>query len=181
MKKSLEPLISIILFALVLFFVFVAITRGQSSAVATGGQFSVEKQVVAGGGNAMTRLAFTHEGTAGQTIAGTKSTGGNYSLYSGFWTPDDLSPTAATAVVGGRVTTADGRGIRNARLTLTLPEGTARTAISGPFGNFQFEDVPVGTNCVVSVFSRRFGFARASILVEVIDDVRGLEFIADDE
>lgn len=178
MKKRIEPIVSIIIFALVLFFVFVAITRGQSSIVATGGQFSVEKQVVAGGGNAMTRLGYSHEGTGGQTVAGTKSTGGSFQVYAGFWTPEDFAPTAATAVVAGRVAMADGRGIRNARVTLNLPDGSTRTTVSGSFGYFQFEDVPVGTNCIVSASSRRFSFAQSTILIEVVDDVRGIEFVA---
>ncbi|MBK8149396.1 MAG: carboxypeptidase regulatory-like domain-containing protein [Acidobacteria bacterium] len=179
MKRKIEPLVSVLLLALILFLVFVAITRGQTSEiVASGGQFSVEKQVVAGGGNAMSQSALDQTGTGGQTIAGVRSSGGTFYLYSGFWTPEDFAPTAALAVVGGRVLTADGRGIRNARVTVTFPNGTTRTAVSGSFGYYGIAEIPVGATYVITVMSKRFTFVQQTVVREVVDDVRDIDFIA---
>ncbi len=176
MRRRIEPVISIIILALILFFVFVGITRGQSGA--SGGPFTVEKQVVAGGGNAMTQSNLDHGGTGGQTVAGIRSTGGSFQIYSGFWTPEDFAPTAATAVISGRVKTADGLGIRNARLTVTFPDGTIHEVVSGSLGTYQFAGIPVGATYVITVTSNRFRFASQTILTEVNGDVSGVDFIA---
>lgn len=179
MRKKLEPIVSIIIFALALFIVFVAITRGQTGqVVAAGGQFALEKQVVAGGGNAMQRLAYAQEGTGGQTVAGGKSTGGTFQVYSGFWTPDDFAPTAATAMISGRVTTADGSGIRNALVTVTLASGETRSAVTGSLGRYAVTDVPVGDFCVIEVRSKRFTFQSPTVVREIFEDVRDLDFVA---
>ena len=39
------------------------------------------------------------------------------------------------------VLTADGRGLRNATVTIIDAEGNRRTATTGSFGNYRFEDV----------------------------------------
>lgn len=57
---------------------------------------------------------------------------------------NELIPTAATAAVSGRVTTADGRGIRNAIVTITDKGGLDRAATTATFGYIRFDSVPVG-------------------------------------
>jgi Tol biopolymer transport system component len=69
------------------------------------------------------------------------------------------APTAASVSVGGRVLTAEGRGIRNARVTLTNSAGETRTVLTGAFGNYRFTDVPVGGSYVISAAAKRFTFA----------------------
>ncbi|HEY8561659.1 MAG TPA: hypothetical protein VIL74_14885, partial [Pyrinomonadaceae bacterium] len=102
--------------------------------VASGGAYVLEKTVAAGGGNVKQAGAVSEAGTTGQTIAGAKSTGGQFALHSGFWTPDDFAPTAAHVVLGGRILTAAGLGIRNAQITITFPTGETRAAKSTAFG-----------------------------------------------
>ncbi|HNU08950.1 MAG TPA: carboxypeptidase-like regulatory domain-containing protein [Pyrinomonadaceae bacterium] len=182
MKKLLEPIVSVLILALILFILFVAVSRGQSlGIVASGGQFALEKQIVAGGGNSMTQSAFVQQGTGGQPISGTRSAGGPFQLYSGFWTPDDLVPTAATASISGRVITASGRGVRNAVLTFASPLGEFRSTTTGSLGYFSFAELEVGSTYVLTITSKRFTFANSVLLIEVNDDVRELVFTAREE
>ena len=145
----------------------------------SGGSFILEKQVVAGGGNQMQQSLMDQSGTAGQAIAGYKSSGGNFSLYSGFWTPENLAPTAANVVVGGQIKTADGRGIKNVLVTITFPGGQTRTAVSGAFGYYRFADIPAGEIYLFSVLAKRFTFAQASQTRQILDDTQDIDFVAD--
>jgi len=69
------------------------------------------------------------------------------------------APTAASVSVGGRVMTLNGRGIRNARVTLTNSAGETRTVLTGAFGYYRFTDIPVGESYVISAAAKRFTFA----------------------
>ena len=86
-------------------------------------------------------------------------------------------PTAAGASISGRVTTADGRGIRNARLVLTdAATGEVRSTLSSPFGYYRFYDVAVGRTYVVSVASKRFRFDPR--VLALLDNLADLDFTA---
>lgn len=162
---------------LVLLLILAAVARGQSI-VASGGQFALEKQVVAGGGNAMNQAAMSQSGTGGQAVSEGRSLGGNFTLYHGFWTPDDFAPTAAGAVVAGTVRTADGRGIRNAVVTIAFPDGQTRTTVTGSLGRYFFAEIPVGSGYLISVRSKRFSFPSPTIVREVYDDISDADFVA---
>jgi hypothetical protein len=90
--------------------------------IVASGAFTLEKAVVAGGGSAKQGASLGEHGTTGQSIAGIKSNGGQFSLYSGFWTPEELAPTAASVNVGGSIKTAAGKGIRNVKINRTFSE-----------------------------------------------------------
>ena len=49
----------------------------------SGGTFSITKSVIAGGGGRVAGGTFTVDGTIGQSVAGTTSAGGAFSLKSG--------------------------------------------------------------------------------------------------
>jgi len=154
-------------------------TFGQ---IAAGGGFTLERSVVAGGGGAASSNgAFSVAGTGGQSAAGTSSSNTPFSQRSGFWTADQLAPTAAGVTVEGRVATADGRGIRNARVTMTAPDGTSRAVVTGSFGYFRFADVSAGDIYIFSVSAKRFTFAAPTQVLTVVDNVAGLSFVADPE
>jgi hypothetical protein len=93
---------------------------------------------------------------------------------------DDIiygEPTAATVArvsVSGRVMTAEGRGIRNARIIMTDQHGASNVVQTGPRGEFEFANVLTGESYVVTVSSRRFSFEPRSISVN--DNVSGLVF-----
>jgi hypothetical protein len=154
--------------------------RPPAEIVASGGAYVLEKTVAAGGGNVKQAASRNETGTTGQTIAGAKSSGGQFALYSGFWTPDDFAPTAAHVVLGGRILTAAGLGIRNAQITITFPTGETRAAKSTAFGYYRFAEIPSGATYVISVAAKKFAFSNATQIRVVEDETLDLDFVADE-
>lgn len=70
-----------------------------------------------------------------------------------------LAPTAASVSIGGRVTTARGRGIARVRVLLTDLSGETRTALTNSFGYFRFEAVAAGENYILEARHKRYTFA----------------------
>lgn len=147
--------------------------------VSSGGAFTMTKTVIAGGGREKQLSPMSEHGTTGQTIAGVRSSGGNFTLYSGFWTPDDFAPTAATVTVGGRILTADGNGIKNVSVIITSSNGQTRTAVSGSFGYYTFFEIPAGETCIISVSAKRYTFSSPTQVRTVLEDVMDVNFVAD--
>src|SRR5690349_20461911 len=52
----------------------------------SGGTFVIQKSVIAGGGDHSTGGTFILDGTIGQAVAGTQSSGGSFNVVGGFWT-----------------------------------------------------------------------------------------------
>lgn len=142
----------------------------------TGSTYRIESSTIATGGGSGMGGNFTLDGTAGQRVAGGTAEP-SYSVYSGFWTPS-LTPTAASVPIGGRIITAAGTGIRNVRLTLTNSRGEIRSALTGPFGYYRFDDVPVGEVYVLTISSKRYVFPGSPAIVNVSDELFDLDFIA---
>lgn len=149
-------------------------TFGQ---IATGGTLTLEKAATANGGGEVSGGIYSVTGTAGQPVAGVASIGTGFSLQHGFWTRD-LAPTASMASIRGRLTTADGSGIRNAVVTLQRADGTFRTTLTASLGYYFFNDVESGQSYVLSVASKRFAFSQPSRIVNVGDDVVDVDFVA---
>lgn len=165
---------------LVLLLLLIVSARGQSAESAlSGGQFSVTKTAVAGGGSEMQNNQTKVNSTIGQTVAGKQSSGGTFTLYSGFWTPEDFAPTAATAVVGGQIKTAGGRGIRNVRVTITHPDGQKQTTLSGSFGYYRFTEIPVGATYVIGISAKSYIFSQRVQIYTILGDTQDVDFIAD--
>lgn len=92
----------------------------------------------------------------------------------------NTTPTAANAAIGGRVMTANGRGIRNARLMLvggSLSE--PRYAFTGVSGYYRFDDLPTGETYVLTVFSKRFVFAQSSVVVNLTEELTEANFTSE--
>lgn len=87
--------------------------------------------------------------------------------------------TAAEVSVSGQVLTAEGRGLTNARVTLTEADGTTHVIVTGRRGAFTFSEIPSGQTVVVNVASRRFTFSEPNRVVQLNDDVVGLDFVAE--
>lgn len=89
-------------------------------------------------------------------------------------------PTAANANLAGRIVTADGRGISNARVILSASAlGEPRVALTNPFGYYTFGDLPAGQTYVVTVGSKSYTFAVPSRVITLNDSVDNADFIAD--
>ncbi len=85
---------------------------------------------------------------------------------------------SATATVSGRVLTSDGRGLRNASVTMTDSQGNLRSATTSSFGTFLFDNVTTGSTYTFRVQSRLFRFGTQSVLINVnqtLPDFVGLE------
>lgn len=98
----------------------------------------------------------------------------------GGWQIEFMPFTAAGVSLSGRVTTADGRGIRNARVVISgngLPE--PRTVATGSFGYFSFQGLTAGQTYVVTVNSQRYTFSVPSRVITLVDNVDDADFVAD--
>lgn len=82
----------------------------------------------------------------------------------------------AVASAGGRVLTQSGRGVFNARVTITDIEGNKRTAITNPFGYYRFDGIATGANYTISVRSKSYTFASQSM--QINGNLNGVNFIA---
>ena len=89
------------------------------------------------------------------------------------------SPKALAVGINGQVRIANGSGIRNALITITAQDGSARVARSSSFGYYRFDDVLAGETYIVSIATKRFSFSQPTIVVSVLDEIAGLDFIAD--
>ena len=166
-----------VIFALIIFANF------ADAQIASGGNYTIEKSVTATGGasgnSASVGGIYTVEGTIGQNAAGTKQQNSSYNFQPGFWTAAPIAPTAASVNLGGRILTANGSGIRNARVVLTMPDGTTRTAISTTFGYYRFADIPVGQTYILTAYSKRFIFANPTQILTPFEERGDIDFIAD--
>lgn len=161
-------------------------TLNVFTAAQTGGAFDLSHSVIASGGGSNSTgssggQTFRVDGTVGQNLAGTISTGpngqgGQFLVRGGFWAFQAPAPTAATVSVSGRVSTADGNAVFRARISLTDSSGVTRTAMANQFGYYRFDDVEVGQTYFVSVTAKRYQFVPRAVFVQ--DELSDLDFIA---
>lgn len=90
-----------------------------------------------------------------------------------------VSPTAASVSVSGRVLTISGRGLTNAAVTMTSASGNRRTTRTSTFGNFRFNEVEAGQTYIFNVVSKRYRFAPQ--IVTVMEDLTELNFTPQSE
>ncbi len=82
------------------------------------------------------------------------------------------------ATVSGRVLTSDGRGLRNATVSITDSNNVGRTATTSSFGFFSFANVATGGAYTFRVASRLYRFNSQTITVNgdlTLPDFVGLE------
>ncbi len=87
-----------------------------------------------------------------------------------------VAPTAALASAAGRVVTAFGRGVSNARVTLTDQNGVVRMTRTNSFGYYRFNDVETGQTYVFNASHKRYEFVPR--VVSIGENLSGLDFIA---
>jgi len=165
-------------------FIFSATVSIADSQIASGGNYAIEKSVIAGGGasgnTASAGGSYQIEGTAGQSAAGTKQQNGGFEFHPGFWNAaPTFVPTAAEVNVSGRVLTANGGGIRNVLVTMVKSSGESRTVLSGALGCFQFDDVAPGEIYIFSVSAKRYAFSQPIQVRSISGDTDDIIFTAD--
>ncbi|MEP6789446.1 MAG: carboxypeptidase-like regulatory domain-containing protein [Acidobacteriota bacterium] len=144
----------------------------------SGGPFEITKSVIAGGGGSASGGTFTLDATLGESFGGTVLTGGNFSLGSGFWA-NGIVPAAANVAVSGRVSTPDGRGLRNAIVKLSDPNDplfVTRSVATSASGLYSFDNVQSGRTYSVKVFSKLYRFNPLSVPVGS-NDLTGVDFV----
>lgn len=80
--------------------------------------------------------------------------------------------------ISGRISDASGRGIRNARVTLTDADGDKIIQHTRTFGHYRFFNIANGATYTVSVDTKRHTFQPSSIQVTPTDHVINLDFQA---
>jgi hypothetical protein len=90
-----------------------------------------------------------------------------------------FAPTAANANISGKITTAQGRPIRNVAVTLTDTQtGEVKRTTSGSFGRYSFADVEIGRSYVIALEAKRFRFEPSSRLITPNEDLANEDFVA---
>jgi Carboxypeptidase regulatory-like domain len=89
------------------------------------------------------------------------------------------APTAADAVLGGRVTAANGRGVSGARLNLTSGSGQTLTAITNGFGYYRFAGIQAGQTVQIGISSKRHRFPVSQQVVFLVDNAFDVNFVAE--
>jgi hypothetical protein len=96
-----------------------------------------------------------------------------------YWTDGQVAFTGGTlfegASISGRVLTPNGQGLRNATVILIDPNGNRQTVTTGSFGNYQFENLELGRDYMVTVQSRRYRFAARTL--NLTANLTGLDMI----
>ncbi len=90
------------------------------------------------------------------------------------WTVGGFAPTAAGVSVSGRILTAEGEGVRSARVVMIDSQGIVRMTVTGSFGTYRFDDVRVGETYVMNVSSGRYRFN--PITLSVSDELSEVNF-----
>ena len=91
-----------------------------------------------------------------------------------------LAPLAANASISGRITAADGIGIRNA--VITVSGGTLAQPLrirTGAFGYYSIQDLEVGQTYVLTVNSKRFTFTNPSRVITLNENLDEIDFISE--
>ena len=140
----------------------------------SGGGFEITEAVIAAGGGSSSNGIFEVETTLAQAASGGPMNGAPFSVTSGFWTFTPLAPTAAQAVISGRVRNLDGTGINNAVLFLQTALGEIYMTRSSSFGYFMFEGIEIGQTVFITVEHKQFVFEPQSVTVN--DSVSDLDF-----
>ncbi len=98
----------------------------------------------------------------------------------GGWGIDFIMTTSGQGTISGRVTTADGQGIRNAKVTVTSNSlAASKVAATGSFGYFTFDSLSTGEMYIVTVNSKRYTFSTPSRVISLNENIADADFIAE--
>ena len=89
----------------------------------------------------------------------------------------DLSPTAASVIISGRVKTSNGRGINRVRVLLTGGNGETHYALTNSFGFYRFIEVAAGETYIIQPVHKRYHFTPQ--VINVLSEINDLNFISE--
>lgn len=79
-----------------------------------------------------------------------------------------------TATISGRVTAPDGRGLRNAVVSITDQTGAASTVATSSFGLYSFTNIALDQQHTLRIASKRYRFSARSVTVS--DNISNFDF-----
>ena len=86
---------------------------------------------------------------------------------------------AATASISGRVSNAQGNGLNRAIIQLTDSFGNTRTAQTGSFGYYSFDELEVGAVYTLTVSRKGNNFAQPTQIITLNEDFSEANFVAE--
>lgn len=78
--------------------------------------------------------------------------------------------------ISGKVLSNRRQGVSGAIVSLIYPDGISRTTMTNPFGNYRFEEIPVGETYTLSVRHKRFQFDPSLHILFVSEDLDEINF-----
>ncbi|HSK70583.1 MAG TPA: carboxypeptidase regulatory-like domain-containing protein, partial [Pyrinomonadaceae bacterium] len=133
-------------FILTLLLLLAVSVRGQdANQTLSGGQFSLAKSIAAGGGGSSSGNFFSVASTAGQPVAGMLSSGGAFSIYSGFWSA--AYQPSGLFTISGKITSS-GNPLSGALVSLS--GSSNQTAFTDSSGNYSFPTLPAAGSYTVT-------------------------------
>ena len=89
--------------------------------------------------------------------------------------------SAAPASISGRVVSSGGRGISTVSVSVVDAQtGSVRFGVTNTFGFYTFNGLAAGNDYVVSIRHKRYSFEPSSVLVNLTDDLSGVNFTSVD-
>lgn len=89
---------------------------------------------------------------------------------------DPVAAPSSQYQLSGRVTTPDGRGLRNASVSITDSLGVRRTTTTSSFGFFTFDHLALGDTDTIAAASKRYRFASQTI--QITGNLTNVNFVA---
>jgi hypothetical protein len=89
-----------------------------------------------------------------------------------------LGPTAASGLIGGQVTTAEGMPISRTQVTLTGLSGQSVSTLTNSFGFYAFDGIELEQTYVVEVRSRRYTFSQPTQVIYAFESIKSIDFQA---
>jgi hypothetical protein len=91
-----------------------------------------------------------------------------------------FAPTAAESTISGRVTTASGRGIRNAVVQIFGGNlGETRYIRTNPFGYYRISGLDSGQTYILNVASKQYSFTNPTRVITLNEDLTGEDFVSE--
>lgn len=89
-----------------------------------------------------------------------------------------LAPTAADVNVGGRVTTASGRGVRGVIITMTNASGAEAKTATNSFGYYRFTGIEAGQSYVLTARAKNYTFRERTQILTINEPTENVNFVA---
>src|SRR5262249_30893284 len=109
--------------------------------------------------------------------AGNTFTVNSLSNYSDWTAGNPLVPTAANAMISGRVFDSNGQPINKARVTVFGQNGQPFSALTNPFGYYSIDGVETGATYLMTIEHKRYRFVAHTITVN--DNISNFDIVAE--